>query len=219
MSKHDRAPEGEDRRERLERVLRLYRTGAAAHDRHAAAADPIRRRAIADLQLSPGDTVLDAGCGSGLSFELLQEAVGPQGRVVGIDPSPEMLARARERLERAGWENVDLVEGAVAEAADPELEADAVLLCLVHDVMRSPADLDAMLAAVRPGGRVIAAGVRWADWWAPGMNSYLLFLAAQYTTTFEGLDRPWTLLEERVPGLAVDTVAFASAYLASGARR
>lgn len=202
-------------RERLARVRRLYRVSASTYDTHAAAADPVRRRGVEDLGLGPGDVVIDAGCGTGLSFSLLRERVGPEGRIVGIDTSPEMLARARQRIERAGWDNVDLVEGPVEEAV-AGVAADAVLLSFAHDVLRSAPALDKLLEHVAPGGRVAAAGAKWANWWEPGMNSYVLFLATQYTTTFEGLDRPWTLLGERLPDLRVQTLMLGTAYSASG---
>ncbi len=62
------------------------------------------------LGLEPGAQVLDVGCGTGLNFRLLQEAIGPGGTIVGIDRSPGMLARARRKAQRAGWTNVILLE-------------------------------------------------------------------------------------------------------------
>src|SRR5680860_236148 len=64
---------------------------------------------IRALQLKPGDRVLDIGCGTGLNFPLLREAVGPGGRIVGVDISGEMLQRSRTRAARRGWANVEVV--------------------------------------------------------------------------------------------------------------
>ncbi|MCG6970554.1 MAG: methyltransferase domain-containing protein [Gammaproteobacteria bacterium] len=50
------------------------------------------------MQLAPGGTVVDLGCGTGLNFPLLQQAVGPVGRVISVDLSAEMLARAGKRV-------------------------------------------------------------------------------------------------------------------------
>ena len=76
--------------------------------------DGIRRRAMEALALQPGDVVIDAGCGTGWCLPMLLEAVGPSGRVIGFDPSEDMLAVAREReaVRRAG--NVLLRDGGTA---------------------------------------------------------------------------------------------------------
>lgn len=73
---------------------------------------------IAMLAPAPGDVVLDLGCGTGLNFALLHEAVGAGGLVIGVDRSPHMLAVARARVRRHEWSNVRLLE-ADAATLDP----------------------------------------------------------------------------------------------------
>ena len=68
-----------------------------------------RKKAVRALRLSPGDTVVEIGCGTGLNFTLLQKAIGPTGQIIGVDLTEAMLAQARERAERAGWHNVEVV--------------------------------------------------------------------------------------------------------------
>src|SRR5262245_55061821 len=58
--------------------------------------DPVRTIALRELDLRLGDAVLDVGCGAGSFFPSLRDAIGPEGRVVGIDNSPGMLRRARD---------------------------------------------------------------------------------------------------------------------------
>lgn len=65
---------------------------------------------IRALKLKAGDRVLDLGCGTGLNFSLLHEAVGEEGLIVGIDISGEMLERGRARTARQGWANIELVQ-------------------------------------------------------------------------------------------------------------
>ncbi len=71
---------------------------------------PIRRRMVAKLGLRTDDRVLDIACGTGLGFAALESALGPDGEIVGVDFTPEMLARAARRTARRGWSNVRLVE-------------------------------------------------------------------------------------------------------------
>ncbi|QNE18241.1 methyltransferase domain-containing protein [Kribbella qitaiheensis] len=120
----------------------VYRTGRVA--------------AIELLALGAGDRVLDVGCGTGLSLPLLVDAVGPDGRIVGVDASSEMLERARRRVVRNRWEHVDLVRGAAGDVA--RLAAgpfDAALftysLAIVDDWRRAWRQT---LTLVRPGGRI-----------------------------------------------------------------
>lgn len=76
--------------------------------------DHYRRQTVAALALSAGDTVVDFGCGTGLNFEYLGRAVGPTGKIIGVDLTDAMLAQAERRVGEAGWENVELVQGDLA---------------------------------------------------------------------------------------------------------
>src|SRR6201997_1647947 len=78
-----------------------------------------RLRAVHALGLRPGDTVVDMACGTGLNFPLLEKAVGPGGRIVGVDLTDAMLARAQDRIEANGWSNVSLVHADAAEFGFP----------------------------------------------------------------------------------------------------
>src|ERR687889_565064 len=84
------------------RATALYRRLAGSYDLTTAWLEPYRRRAVSELRLQPGDVVLDVGCGTGMSFEPIQAAIGPTGRLIGIEPCPQMLAAAQARAEAAG---------------------------------------------------------------------------------------------------------------------
>jgi demethylmenaquinone methyltransferase/2-methoxy-6-polyprenyl-1,4-benzoquinol methylase len=78
-----------------------------------------RRMGVEALELQPGDTVVEVGCGTGLNFALLQKAIGPDGKIVGIDISENMLDRARSMVRDKDWRNVELVSGSVSEFEFP----------------------------------------------------------------------------------------------------
>src|SRR5215472_10475369 len=85
-----------------------------------------RRRAVQALGLRPGDSVVDIACGTGLNFPLIEEAIGPDGRIVGVDLTDAMLAQAQDRIKANGWSNVSLVRADAAEFGFPT-EVDAIL--------------------------------------------------------------------------------------------
>ncbi|WP_394354524.1 class I SAM-dependent methyltransferase [Halobellus ruber] len=117
---------------RADRIRSGYGRWARLYDwfaRATAGVGGVRRRCVAALGLDPGDTVVEFGCGPGVNLPVLRDAVGPDGRVVGVDITGPMLRRARGLVDRRGWENVSLVRG---DAATPPIAtADGVLATFV----------------------------------------------------------------------------------------
>jgi len=196
-------------------AIEKYRQHAAGYDASARRTMALRRRVVALLGLAPGETVLDVACGTGLSLPLLREAVGPSGRVIGIEVSPEMIDLARERVAAAGWDNVSLVQ-APMEEADPGAPLDAILFNYTHDVLQSPPALERIFARARPRARVAVAGIKHASRWLLPLRLYRLLKARPYVTTLAGLDAPWRLLQGYVPDLRIEPVLFGTNYLARG---
>ena len=131
--------------------------------------------------------------------------MGPGGRIVGLDLSPDMVAAARDRAARAGWTNVTVLEGAAEDAPLPG-DCDALLLFAMHDVLTSPRALDHILQAVKPEGRVVTAGP-WIPTHGPLrlMRPLLRAVFRRFAVSQADTDRPWRLLAERLPGWQVNT--------------
>src|SRR5690606_26865233 len=131
--------------------IALYRSKASGYDASAAFTMPLRQRTIALLQLQAGQTVVDVGSGTGLSYALLRDGVGPTGQVWGFEQSPDMFALAEQRLQREAWSNVWHANQSAETVQLPGC-ADAVLFNYTHDICRTPAAVANILRQVRPGG-------------------------------------------------------------------
>jgi SAM-dependent methyltransferase len=125
--------------------------------------------------------------------------------VVGLDLSPDMVATARDRVARAGWTNVQVIEGAAEDASLPG-PFDALLLFAMHDVLTSPAGLDHCLAALRAGARVVSAGP-WVPDHGPArlLRPVLRLVFRTFALSSQDTGQPWRLLALRVPVLQVLT--------------
>ncbi len=116
---------------------------------------PATRMIFDAAGIRPGMRVLDVGCGAGDVAFVAADLVGPGGSVVGVDRSPDALARARLRAEQRGLAQVRLVEGDIHDQA-PGKPFDAIVerLVLMH-VPDPPEVLRRLAAALRPGGLVV----------------------------------------------------------------
>jgi ubiquinone/menaquinone biosynthesis C-methylase UbiE len=123
--------------------------------------DVMKRKSIDMLRLQPGGSALDVGCGLGRDAELILGAVGSAGRVVGIDPNQDLVAKAIERTRAMFPQPEFRVGDALAlEFADDTFDAcrtDRVLQHL-HDPARAVVE---MVRVTRPGGRASVIDVDW----------------------------------------------------------
>jgi demethylmenaquinone methyltransferase/2-methoxy-6-polyprenyl-1,4-benzoquinol methylase len=193
-----------------------YAADAHRYDARTGAFTTYRRQLIDLMPIAPGDVVFDVGCGTGMCLPLLHERVGPGGRIIGIEPAPDMVQIAAARVAEHGWRNVTLIDTAAADADLDGLTADHALLCAVHDLLQSREALDHVLARARPGGSVAAGGGKWAAPWAVGFNLAIWATHEPYVRDFTGFGQPWAVLAERVEHLRVREVALGAGYLAIG---
>jgi ubiquinone/menaquinone biosynthesis C-methylase UbiE len=211
-------PEPEPDQPSLEAARERYRAQAPGYDLITLAGEPYRAQTVETLDPKHGEAVVDVGCGTGLNFAAIEEGIGPDGTLVGVDVSPEMLSVAAHETDRRGWRNVTLIP-APADVVELPVEADAALFCGTHDVLRSPPALGNVLRQLKPAARVVAAGPKWTPRWradSVAMNAYTYQLHRPFVTTFEGFDRPWSHLATMVPDLEVEECFFGGGYIAAG---
>ena len=109
-------------------------------------------------QLKPGETVLDLGCGAGIDCLLAAEDVGPTGAVIGVDMTPDMLAKAREEAGVRGFmpPRMEFRLGEIENLPAGDNTVDAVISnCVINLSPDKPRVLREALRVLKPGGEVI----------------------------------------------------------------
>ncbi len=165
-----------------------------------------RRRAVAALGLRRGDTVVEIGCGTGLNLPLLREAVGPEGKVVGVNLTDAMLDKARRKAVERGWSNVTLVRQDALAFEFPE-HVDGILSTFAISLI--PECGQVVLngsKALAPGGRWVVLDLKLPAFWPERLLPLLLPLVRPFAVTEEVVARrPWDAVWEAMRQSLVET--------------
>jgi SAM-dependent methyltransferase len=110
--------------------------------------------------LRPGETVLDLGSGAGNDVFIARHEVGPAGRVIGVDMTPDMIARARANAAKLGFANVEFRLGEIERLPVDPGEVDVIISnCVLNLVPDKAAAFAQMARALRPGGRFCVSDI------------------------------------------------------------
>ena len=189
----------------------MYRlTGVSRH----------REFAVAALRLRPGDTVVDMGCGTGLNFSLLRAAVAPSGRVVGVDLTDAMLERARRRIEREGWTNVELVEADLREYRFPADLKGALATFALEMVPEYDEVIQRVAERLPPGGRLALYGLKHPERWPEWLIRLGIWLNRPFGVSQEyAAFRPWKSVRRHMKEVEHREFYAGAAYLSVGEAR
>ena len=138
--------------------------------------------------LKRGDRVLVYCCGTGLDLPEIENKIGKEGHIVGIDFSPEMLEKAKQRIEKHGWNNVELYEADVTEfALDKEELFDAGICTLGLSIIPDyKAAYYSLVSKVKEGGEIIIGDMQLASDGYALFNPITLSLAKRFGGSYKG---------------------------------
>jgi ubiquinone/menaquinone biosynthesis C-methylase UbiE len=175
-----------------------------------------RRKAVDALRLRPGDTVVEIGCGTGLNFDLLQQRIGPRGQIVGVDLTPEMLSKARERVMRRGWSNVRLIQSDASEFEFPrpvEGVISTLALTLVPEYDRV---IENAARALVKGRRLVILDFKLPNWPTWLIDLFVVIARPFGVTQDLGVRHPWESVEGHLHTVLFEEHYFGGIYICAG---
>lgn len=176
-----------------------------------------RKRAVSTLGLNPGDTVVEIGCGTGLNFPYLLQSIGETGRLIGVDLTDAMLEKAREKIHRNGWQNVELVETDAAHYQFPTGIQGVLSTFALTLVPEYEQVIDHAARALARGGRLVIADFKKPDRWPLWLVKLAVLITRPFGVTLDLTDRkPWEVMTKYFSRVDVIELFAGSVYIAMG---
>jgi ubiquinone/menaquinone biosynthesis C-methylase UbiE len=156
-----------------------------------------RKEAIRWLKLNPGDTVIEIGCGTGLNFSLLEDAVGPTGKIIGVDLTGAMLDQAEMRIRKHGWENVKLVHGNAGSFQFPD-RIDGIISTFALSLMPDIPGIIKNGSQVLPDGKhCVVLDLKMPSNWLSHLWPVIMPIVKPFAVTKKHIEqRPWDIINK-----------------------
>ena len=205
-----------------EDVRTLYNRNAGFYDAalifyRLAGVTKLRSDLIDRLKLNEGDTVVDLGCGTGSNFPMIHEKVGKTGRIIGVDLSPAMLERAREKAVKHDFDNVSLVESDIREYRYPA-DMKAVAACFALEMVPEyDAEIKRIAEALPEGGRLGLLGLKHPENWPNWIVELGVILNKPFGVSREYEEfQPWKAVEKHMEAKNFREFYLGAAYRSVG---
>ncbi len=180
--------------------------------------DDYRTIAIEELHLKQGDTVIDLCCGTGLNFPHLYNKVGPEGKVIGVDLSADMLKEAEKQIIKEGWENFTLIQSDAAKYQFPKNINGIVTSYAITLIPEFDSIINSGSKALTKGGKFVVLDFKKPDKWPEWFSKIMLTIFIKpYGGTYELKDRhAWESLGKYLSLKEFKEYYFGSTYIATG---
>lgn len=176
-----------------------------------------RKMAAQALNLKQGDTVVEIACGTGLNFKYLRKKVGPEGKIIGVDLTPEMLSKAEERINRNGWSNITLVQSDAATYPFPGRVDGIISTFALTLVPEYDKVIQRGAAALSPGSRFVIVDFKKSDKWPMWLLKLFVILTRPFGVSLDLADRhPWESVARHMALIEFKELYFGGIYLCIG---
>jgi len=176
-----------------------------------------RKMAVQALNLNPGDTVVEIGCGTGLNFDLLRQRVGPQGHIIGVDLTAAMLAKANERIRQRHWTNVSLIQSD-ATAFEFSRQVDGVISTFALTLVPEYDQVIKHAASALPTGkRMVVLDFKMPEKWPRWLIHFFVMLTRPFGVTLDlGERHLWESIGRHLIPVAFKELYFGEIYISVG---
>ena len=178
-----------------------------------------RKLAIAELDLKPGNTVVEIGCGTGLNFKYLQRAIGQNGKLIGVDLTDAMLEQARDRIEENDWNNVELIERDAAKYLFPDNIQGVISSFALTLVPEFETVIERASKALVSNGRLVILDLKLPGNWPRWLINIAILITRPFGVTLDLAERePWKVIKKYFPNTSVRQLYGGFAYIATGTK-
>jgi ubiquinone/menaquinone biosynthesis C-methylase UbiE len=176
-----------------------------------------RKMAVQALNIKQGDTVVEIGCGTGLNFKYLRKKVGPEGKIIGVDLTSEMLSMADKRIRRNGWSNITVVQSDAAIYRFPE-HIDGIIstfaLTLVPEYDKI---IQKGASCLIPGRRLVILDFKKSENWPMWLLKLFVIFTRPFGVSRDLADRhPWGSIARYMTLIEFKELFFGGIYLCVG---
>jgi demethylmenaquinone methyltransferase/2-methoxy-6-polyprenyl-1,4-benzoquinol methylase len=191
-------------------ALKLYRCIGLRHEAYLS-------RAIELLHLQQGDSVIDLGCGTGLSFPRLIEQIGPEGRLIGVDLTLEMLESAKQRIKQSDWNNIELIQSDIANFDFPEGVKAVLSVGAFGYIANYDQVIEKASQTLIPGGRIVILDGKMPEHWPLWLFKIFVWFFRPFQLNLDYFTgHPWESVERFFEEATLEELYGGLMYISSG---